>query len=503
MASLSHRNFALARWVDEFVEEIQSGYEWRVPSTPKLIRDAVHGYQLLHPHEVAVVDSPLVQRLRYIHQTALAYYVYPTATHVRFDHCLGVASTARGMIEGLRASAEVSDSVLYRVRLAGILHDCGHVLFSHLGEEVASDMFERELLEAKVVADGLFEDKGLGEVISYLMVTSPPFATKLDAMLQSQGIDDVNAGRIAPLFLGSSPEPSQQFEADIISGPFDADKLDYFLRDCHFSGIKATVDIERVYYTVRLLQVPGEPRALAMHSSGVPNLEQILFAKMLLYSSVYQHQKVRALECSFRGIVERLLDGVKNEQIRHPRLKLQTLADWLRLSEQQLFVLGLEEPLLANAMERLVNRRLLKRALVLSVDTVQKASQVGLISLYNDADRYETARNLSKEIHGRMAASKRGHLSDLWFDVPPPPTAIKDVLQVKITADLTSHHPLSTDRFQWDRWTNNYSLVKWRAHLFCSDEEDVRKSAARAASIVLREKYDIALSRDARAFAKN
>lgn len=501
---LPDRDFALARSVDEFVAALQHEYQWRLPSEPKLIRDAVHGYQLLANHEIPVVDSPLVQRLRGIHQTTLAYYVYPSATHTRFDHSLGVAKMVQAMIEALRATESpgtIPDAVLQRVRLAALLHDCGHMIFSHLGESVAAEMFPDEITEAKQRAAGLFQGKSLGEMLSFLMVTSPTFAQPLDAMLQEAGLTDVNTGRIALLILGKSADPAQQFEGDMISGPFDADKLDYLLRDCHFSGIRTTVDIERVYYTVRLLQAPSEPRSLAMHISGVPNLEQILFAKMMLYTSVYHHQKVRALECCFRGIIERIRDA--KGTLTHDALELDTLLSWLNLTEETLFVLGKDEPALRESVARLANRQLLKRALVISIDTVKKSSQDGLIEVYSDADRADEWKDLRREIHAEMGSKVRGELADLWLDVPEPPTVIRDVLQVKITADRRSHRPLSTDRFQWDRWTNNYGEVKWRAHIFTRDNDRARVSAARASARVLRRRYNLRLNGDARQLAKN
>src|SRR5712691_7236518 len=92
---LPHRNFSLAKWVDEFVESLLNRHAWSIPLEGKLIRDAVHGYQILEPHEVAVLNLPLLQRLRGIHQTAMTYFVYPTATHTRFDHSLGVEDGRR------------------------------------------------------------------------------------------------------------------------------------------------------------------------------------------------------------------------------------------------------------------------------------------------------------------------------------------------------------------------------------------------------------------------
>ena len=58
------------------------------------LRDPVHGFVRFDSDEVKVINSPEFQRLRNIHQLALTYYVYPGATHKRFEHCLGVMETA-------------------------------------------------------------------------------------------------------------------------------------------------------------------------------------------------------------------------------------------------------------------------------------------------------------------------------------------------------------------------------------------------------------------------
>lgn len=82
------------------VERLQSEFnvwvgtmlaDWNPASTfeAKVVRDPIHGFIRLHAHEVGVWDSPVVQRLRHIHQTGMAYLVYPGAHHSRFEHSLG------------------------------------------------------------------------------------------------------------------------------------------------------------------------------------------------------------------------------------------------------------------------------------------------------------------------------------------------------------------------------------------------------------------------------
>ena len=56
------------------------------------IRDPIHTFVRLETAERAVVNSVPYQRLRYIHQLAMTYLVYPGASHSRFEHCLGVAA---------------------------------------------------------------------------------------------------------------------------------------------------------------------------------------------------------------------------------------------------------------------------------------------------------------------------------------------------------------------------------------------------------------------------
>ena len=53
------------------------------------IKDAIFGNIELTPIESMLLDTPEMQRLRYVKQTGLAYLVYPGATHSRFEHSLG------------------------------------------------------------------------------------------------------------------------------------------------------------------------------------------------------------------------------------------------------------------------------------------------------------------------------------------------------------------------------------------------------------------------------
>ena len=89
--------------------------------------------------EQELIDHPWVQRLRQIHQLQTAWWVFPSAEHMRFQHVLGVmhlgSVTVNAWYDSLVDSCGNVPSracVESMVRIAGLLHDVGHGPFSHL-----------------------------------------------------------------------------------------------------------------------------------------------------------------------------------------------------------------------------------------------------------------------------------------------------------------------------------------------------------------------------------
>src|SRR5499427_9013630 len=68
----------------------------------KVMHDNLWGTNRFSWRELALIDSPLLQRLRSIHQTGLAHYVYPSAQHSRFEHSLGVVTVAARAFDALQ-----------------------------------------------------------------------------------------------------------------------------------------------------------------------------------------------------------------------------------------------------------------------------------------------------------------------------------------------------------------------------------------------------------------
>uniref|UniRef100_A0A3P8N5U3 HD/PDEase domain-containing protein n=1 Tax=Astatotilapia calliptera TaxID=8154 RepID=A0A3P8N5U3_ASTCA len=68
----------------------------------KVFNDPIHGHIELHPLLVKIIDTPQFQRLRNIKQLGGVYFVYPGASHNRFEHSIGVAHLAGELAKALK-----------------------------------------------------------------------------------------------------------------------------------------------------------------------------------------------------------------------------------------------------------------------------------------------------------------------------------------------------------------------------------------------------------------
>jgi uncharacterized protein len=480
--------------VDDFMQELFTDYTPRRIRHGKMFRVAVSDYLWFAPYECVVIDTPLLQRLRYIHQTALAYQVYPSARHTRFEHSLGVAALAGRMMEALQRQHRqiVSQVDVDEVRLAGLLHDIGHSMFSHLSESIMMEHFEVTM--SRIRRSRFFANRKIkiGEVLSFLMVRSPVFRQLWEEIRAWYPAITIDIDRVMWLIVGESADTDYLFKARVINGPFDADKLDYLPRDAHFTGIKAELDVERILYTIKLLDIASEPRTLVMKRGGVPHLEQIIFGKMMLYSSVYHHHKVRTFECMMRGVFELIWEDPS--LISKDTLKFRRITDFLRVSEASFFVNGLEEPRIASQIKRILHRDDLQRILTMSSATMKReeGKPGSYIVLRGLADRVDAAayiRRIREEIFYGLDPSDRTVVQDLWLDIPAIPSLSDDAEQCLVEMDAGSPPVNLRSFFPSDEWVAAYGENKWTAHAFYVPDEDVRRRAGEKAQQVLSEMF--------------
>jgi hypothetical protein len=234
----------------------------------EVVRDPLWNNIRLEPQALAVLDTPAVQRLRYVRQLGHAFLVYPGATHTRFEHALGAYHLARRAV-GETGHADSEEGL--SVRLAALLHDIGHYPFSHALEEAG--LPHHEILAARHLRTGAL-------------------AATLDRL-------GVPVERLLQLIQGSSGSRL----AGLVSGPLDVDKLDYLSRDAKMCGVPyGFIDVDRL-----LTSLTVSAEGLALHSKGLAALESLLFAKYQMYRNVYWHHAVRSATAMFKRLVRRAI----------------------------------------------------------------------------------------------------------------------------------------------------------------------------------------------------
>lgn len=255
------------------------------------IRDPVHNFVSLREKEVELLATRPLQRLRGIRQLALACLVYPGALHTRFDHTLGVVHVAGQMAQTLGLDPDDVDLI----RHAALLHDIGHGPFSHVSEHVLEIYGDRNALSPEQKNDKIHE------LITSHMIRTDPEIRRI--------LGEKECNKIVNLLMEGHGE---QVNHSIVSGPLDADKQDYLLRDSYFCGVAYGVfDLHQLHRSI-VLKGDNDDRYLMLKPDGVHAAEQFALAKYYLTTNVYRH-KVRLI--TDQMIIRAIILGIETDKI--------------------------------------------------------------------------------------------------------------------------------------------------------------------------------------------
>lgn len=249
------------------------------------VRDALWKDIRLTPALQQVTRTPAFQKLGRIRQLGPAALAYPSAVHTRLDHSLGVYHLSRLILQRLAESGDgalFSESGVMSFLAASLLHDIGHFPYAHALKELP--LKSHEALAGILI----HEDKALNEALR---------KTGADPDMVSRIIDDKK---------GATGDRELDCYRALLSGTLDPDKLDYLNRDAWFSGVPYGAQ-DTSYIIDHLLLHDGLP---ALEEKAIAGVEHVLFAKYLMYRTVYWNPTTRSATAMVKeALLEALADG--------------------------------------------------------------------------------------------------------------------------------------------------------------------------------------------------
>ncbi|MCG7410792.1 HD domain-containing protein [Paenibacillus sp. ACRRX] len=344
----------------------------------KVFKDPVHNYVHVQDRTIwDLINTKEFQRLRRIRQLGTSYLTFHGAEHSRFSHSLGVYEITRRIISQFERNQfeDWPEEEGLVALCAALLHDVGHGPFSHSIEEAFN--VHHEDWTCRIILG----DSDINRVL-----------TRRDPTLPE---------RIASIIRKTY---EKKIVVNLVSGPLDADRMDYLLRDAYYTGVHyGTFDIDRILRVLR----PYKGR-IVVKESGMHAVEHYLMSRYQMYWQVYFHPVTRSSELLLRLIFKRATElyhsGYVFSYFLAPLDSLFegtiTSAQYVQLDEafvQTVFTqwMGEQDERLSELCQRFMERKLYK---------------------YVEVDQLNT--ELMEELCQQWKAAGLDPAYDLWFDSP-------------------------------------------------------------------------------------
>ena len=251
------------------------------------IHDPIHDTITLTQLMKNIIDTHEFQRLRDLKQLGATYFVFPSATHTRFEHSIGVSHLAGELMTVLQKNQPrlcITDRAIELTRIAGLVHDIGHGPFSHLYDD-------------HIRASGEDEHETRGCKLFKSMVE------KYKLPISEQEVAHIC------LMIDPGKKLQKSWSYQIISNKMcqiDVDKLDYIQRDCYHLGLNTSETFSRIIQSVRVITTPNGNEVLGWPKKVGFNIFNLFATRYRLHKQVYNHHTIKAHEFIIVDILKQI-----------------------------------------------------------------------------------------------------------------------------------------------------------------------------------------------------
>lgn len=316
------------------------------------IRDIIHDSIELTPIAQIIIDTPIFQRLRNLHQLGVCYLIFPNANNNRFEHSIGTYHLAGIMIDKLIKNSKYSeinkglieikfireylfkhleledcdesiyfleqintvlldDYLIELIKIAGLIHDIGHGPFSHLFDEWINS---KEELKHSIMAD--HESRSI--LLFKQIITNRKINLDCNEYYLQDFID-INAFEFISELVNPNYNTHKNFIFQIISNSLnglDVDKLDYLYRDSFYLGSGSPYDLSKIISHIQVID-----KNICFPEKISYDIYKIFRSRYDLHKQYYTNKTTICIEYMIRDILENLdpilqiSSGIKNGDI--------------------------------------------------------------------------------------------------------------------------------------------------------------------------------------------
>lgn len=258
--------------------------------TNKQIYDPVHKFITLTPLMIEIIDTYEFQRLRDLKQLGATYFVFPSATHTRFEHSLGVSHLVDIILNELKKNQtelHITERLIELVKIGGLIHDLGHGPFSHLYDNYIRTNDEPE-----------HEQRGI-----------TIFKNMVSKYKLNISDNELN-------FICNIIEPPEELKNNwlyqIVNNKvnyIDVDKIDYIMRDTYHIGLQYN-DFSRLLSMIKVLDYNNN-KVLAYNEKLQQDIYLLFSSRYRLHKQIYNHHAVKAFEYLLIPILKKFKNSNK------------------------------------------------------------------------------------------------------------------------------------------------------------------------------------------------
>lgn len=278
------------------------------------IKDPLYGYIKIDDSDVTkILNSSAFHRLSDIIQTSYSS-VFPTSTHNRFTHSLGVYYLGKIASNALEKSFDLLDIKKGEVflfsdykrlfLLACLLHDVGHAPFSHTGETFYLEDKHNPIWEQlkNSIGDDTFDKDSKGRSVGApheIMSALASLYFYPDLFSNSEEKSFFARCIIGLKYPSNSDinDVKNCFIELLNSKTIDVDKLDYLLRDSFVTGFSSVaIDYRRLLSAVCIAskKIEGKQKfVLAFNKSALSTLESVILAHDMERKWIQNHPVIQ------------------------------------------------------------------------------------------------------------------------------------------------------------------------------------------------------------------